>query len=231
MFKETINGLDKILHTDIPAGSVVLVTGAPGTLKSGLVFDLISSHLKSESCSGLYITLEQTKESHLRNMECLGLSKPGSLHIFDYKDMREEWKESEPDMIKMTEDVIDYYKEKYNDLNIFALDSLNALYALSNVANLRRNMYYFFSRLRDLGMTSFIIVETPQLGSPVQLEDTSNRPEQFLADGVIELGIKESSDDVKRYIQIRKMRSAKHEMEKHQIIVGKEGISVLGSIY
>jgi KaiC/GvpD/RAD55 family RecA-like ATPase len=65
----------------------------------------------------------------------------------------------------------------------------------------------------------------------VQLEDSSIKPEQFLADGVIELGTRESSDDVKRYIQIRKMRSARHEMGKHQMIVGKEGISVLGSIY
>jgi len=231
MFKETINGLDKILHTEIPSGSVVLVTGAPGTLKSGLVFNLISNHLKSESFSGLYVTLEQTKESHLKNMECLGLNRPESLHIFDCRDMREEWKDSEPDMIKMTEDVIDYYKDKHNDLNVFALDSLNALYALSNVSNLRRNMYYFFTRLRELGLTSFIIVETPQLGSSVQLEDSSIKPEQFLADGVIELGTRESSDDVKRYIQIRKMRSARHEMGKHQMIVGKEGISVLGSIY
>jgi len=33
MLKNTINGLDKILLDDIPKGSVILVTGAEGTLK------------------------------------------------------------------------------------------------------------------------------------------------------------------------------------------------------
>jgi KaiC/GvpD/RAD55 family RecA-like ATPase len=45
MLKNTINGLDKILSDEIPRGSIILVTGAEGTLKSGLVFSMMTNYL------------------------------------------------------------------------------------------------------------------------------------------------------------------------------------------
>jgi KaiC/GvpD/RAD55 family RecA-like ATPase len=59
----------------------------------------------------------------------------------------------------------------------------------------------------------------------------AEQPEYFLVDGIIELEVIEANENVKRYIQIRKMRTANHSMEKHQIMVGKDGISILGSVY
>jgi KaiC/GvpD/RAD55 family RecA-like ATPase len=229
MFRDTIKGLDKIIVGDIPKGSIILVTGAEGTLKSSLVFGMISRYLERNDEYGLYATLEQTKESHLKNMESWGLPSNGHLHLFDYGDMRAEWKDNEPDMIKVTEEIIDFYS-KQGTLTVFALDSLNALCSLSNEANFRRSLYYFFSSLRDKGLTSFLIMETAPLGTSILAYDTG-RSEHFLADGVIELGIIESGEDVKRYIQVRKMRGVNHRLEKNHLVVGEQGISVLGSIY
>ena len=230
MFRDTIKGLDKIIEGDIPKGSIILVTGAEGTLKSSLVFGMISGYLEKNSEYGLYATLEQSKESHLKSMESLGLTTNNHLHLFDYGDMRTEWKENEPDMIKVTEEIIDFYRCKQEKLTVFALDSLNALCSLSNEANFRRSLYYFFSNLREKGLTSFLIMETPPSGTSVLAYDTG-RSEHFLADGVIELGLIEAGEDVKRYIQVRKMRGVNHRLEKNQIVVGDQGISVLGSIY
>jgi KaiC/GvpD/RAD55 family RecA-like ATPase len=230
MFRNTINGLEKLLDMEIPQGSVILVAGAEGTLKSGLVFSMVSKYLAASGEHGLYLTLEQTKESHFKNMESLGLKKSDVLHVFDYRDVRVEWKNRELDMIKTTEEIIDFYKDKYGNLTVFALDSLNAIYSLSEEADLRKSMYYFFSNLRDEGLTSFLITEVPHLRASGQF-NTYSRPESFLADGVIELGIIEGNGSVKRYIQILKMRAAKHAMEKHQLIVDEEGLSILGLIY
>lgn len=226
MFKDSISGLDKMLETDIPAGSVILVTGMEGTLKSGLVFHMLSSYLSRSGQNGLYVTLEQTSESHLRNMLSLGLEKSDALHIFDYRDMRREWEDREPDLIEITKEIIDFYKEKEN-ITVFALDSLSAFYSFSEKDS-RVSMYHLFSKLRDEDLTSFMITEDGRTSYP----DNSGRQERFLADGVIELGIIETpEDDIKRYIRIRKMRAAKHSMEKHQLLVGKSGLYILGSIY
>jgi KaiC/GvpD/RAD55 family RecA-like ATPase len=225
-----------LLEAEIPRNSVILVTGAEGTLKSGLIFNMMSNHLAVDGGQGLYITLEQNKESHLKNMSSLGITKGNELHIFDYRDIRKEWMDRELDWIKMTEEVIDFYKDKYDDLTLFALDSLNVLYSFSEDVSLRKRVYHFFSKLKEEDLISFMIMEAAPLHvfgpayngiQPYYLD----RFEQFLADGTIELGIMEGMGGVKRYIQIHKMRFMKHAMEKHQITVGENGIKILGPIY
>ncbi len=227
MFREAIDGLENLLDSEIPKGSVIVVTGAEGTLKSGLVFRLVSSALAASGEHGLYMTLDQSKESHLQNMESLGLEKNESLHIFDYHDMRREWKNGELDMIRINEEIIDFYKEKYDNLTLFALDSLESLYSLSEKAPMRKNIYQFFSKLRDDGLTSFLIREAPRS----EILVNRIRHEHFLADGVIELGVIEGKGGIKRYIQITKMRATKHALDKHQLMVDEDGLHILGPIY
>lgn len=228
MFKDGVRGLGRIFEGDIPDSSVILVTGSEGTLKSGLVFSLISSYLSLADEHGLYISLEQTKESHLKNMQSLGLEKSNGLHIFDYEDMRLEWGDEALDMAQSIDEIVNYYNEKHGNVTVFALDSLNALYAISKEAELRKNMYHMLSRLRA-ETASFLIMETSSAAGG--LINQGHGPEHFLADGVIELGIVEAAEGVKRYIQIRKMRACRHRMEKHQLVVDENGLSVLGPIY
>lgn len=230
MLKNTITGLDKILFDDIPKGSVILVTGAEGTLKSGLVFSMMTNYLSANDAHGLYLTLEQSLESHLRNMKSLGIKEERNLHIFDYRDMRQEWMDSELDLIKTTEEVIDSFKEKYDNLTLFALDSLNALYSISDPGDMRKNIYNFFTHLRDEELTSFLIMESAQSRMSGQFTQL-HQVEHFLADGTIDLGMIEGKGGVKRYIQILKMRAAKHAMEKHQLTIGDNGPNILGPIY
>ena len=230
MLKNTINGLDKILIDDIPRGSVILVTGAEGTLKSGLVFSMMANYLSANDEHGLYATLEQNLESHLSNMKSLGIKENPNLHIFDYRDMRQEWMDSELDLIKTTEEVIDSFKEKYDNLTLFALDSLNALYSISDPGDMRKKIYNFFTHLRDEELTSFLIMESAQSRMSGQFTQL-HQVEHFLADGTIELGMIEGKGGVKRYIQILKMRATKHAMEKHQLTIGDNGPNIFGPIY
>lgn len=230
MLRDTIRGLGDVLKTDIPKGYVVLVTGGVGTLKSGFVYSVLSNYLaKHENEFGVYVTLEESKDSHLRNMTSLGIQKPDHLQIFDYHDIRREWRKEEPtlNMVNITEDVIKFYKEELGDkFTVFCLDSINALQSLAKVENLRRESYHFFNLLRDSGITSFIIEETQVVG-----EGRRHIPESYLSDGVIELGVIETPELVARYIQIRKMRTARHSMKKHQLIVTDNGLEVLGPVY
>jgi KaiC/GvpD/RAD55 family RecA-like ATPase len=231
MFRHSIEGLENILYDEIPKGSVVLVIGAEGTLKSSLVFSMITNHLIASQEDALYATLEETEESLIRNIDSIGIKKVDRLHIFDYKDMRMEWMKEDPELISVTEDVIEYYINKYDDLSIFALDSLNVLYTLFGADDMRKSMYSFFNILRDKGLTSFLITESAPSGGLVYAGNYQSFPERFLADGIIEVGVMESNDAAKRYIQIKKMRATKHAMNKHHLIVGEGGLSILGSVY
>ncbi|MEW6069630.1 MAG: ATPase domain-containing protein [Candidatus Thermoplasmatota archaeon] len=227
MLRDTVTGLDRLFEKDIPEGFVILVTGTPGTLKSGFVHQVLSNYLAKTKKFGVYATLEEPKDSHLRNMRSLGIKKLENLEIFDYSDIRKEWKAEEEtlDMVRITEDIIGFYKEKKGDeFTIFALDSLNALYSLVRSTNLRRDSYHFFTTLRDSKLTSFVTLELPK-------EYGEYAPEYFLTDGVIEVGVIETREDVTRYLQIKKMRAVKHSMKKHQLVVEEDGLAVLGPVY
>ncbi|MDI6855275.1 MAG: ATPase domain-containing protein [Candidatus Thermoplasmatota archaeon] len=227
MLRDAVKGLDRLFEKDIPEGFIILITGTPGTLKSGFVHQVLSNHLARAKKFGVYATLEEPKESHLRNMRSLGIKKVEGLEIFDYSDIRKEWKAEEEtlDMVKITEDIIGFYKEKKGeDFTCFALDSLNALYSLVKSTNLRSDSYHFFTALRESGLTSFITLELPK-------EPGEYAPEYFLVDGVIEVGVIETREDVTRYVQIKKMRAVKHSMKKHQLVVEEDGLAVLGPVY
>jgi KaiC/GvpD/RAD55 family RecA-like ATPase len=230
MLRDTVNGLNEVFKTDVPRGFIILVTGGVGTLKSGFVYNVLSNYLiDREEEFGVYATLEESKESHLRNMGSLGMKKPKRLQIFDYQDIRKEWREEEPElnMVGITEDIIKFYKEEQGEkFTVFALDSLNALQALAKVENLRRESYHFFALLRDSGLTSFIIQETATSNGKRE-----SIPESYMADGVIEVGVVETPEAVTRYLQVRKMRATEHSMRKHQLVVTKDGLEVLGPVY
>lgn len=227
MLKESIRGLDKIFQTEIPKGFVILVVGTPGTLKSGFVHNVLSNYLSKNDAFGLYVTLEETEESHLRNMASLGIKRSERLRIFDYEEIRDEFREEEVaiNIAKVTEGIIKFFKEKEGEKFIcLAVDSLSALEALSHPKDPRREVYHFFTTLRKSGLTSFITLETNN-------RDEIYGPEYFLADGVIDLGRVETKGDVIRYIQVIKMRATEHSMAKYQLAVEKDGLVVRGPTY
>jgi len=200
MFVNSVRDLNVLSTGDIPIGSVILITGKNRTLKSGFVLDMMSSYLADNNEHGLYVALED--DSHREETKSSGIKKSDRLHIFDYKDIIHEWKNEELDLISVTENVIKFYKKKYDNLTIFALDSLNALYQASNEVNLRNYIYRFFTMLRGNDLTSFLILET--------CSSDMESPECFLADGIIELGTVRCKKNVKKYMQIRKMDAANH---------------------
>ena len=117
MFKDTIEGLDQVFETDVYQGAVIMVTGPPGSLKSGFSYNILSKYLENRDEFGMYMTLEETTESHLRNMQSLGIYIPDNLLISDYSDIRKRFEASEehPDFLKMIEGVIRFFKNKEGD--------------------------------------------------------------------------------------------------------------------
>lgn len=230
MLRDTIDGLNNVFDTDVYRGAVILITGPPGSLKSGFSYNLLSKYLANTNEFGMYMTLEETTESHLRNMQSLGIEIPDNLLISDYSDIRKRFEgdEEHPDFIEMIEGVIKFFKAKEGDnFSCFALDSLGALYSLTETANLRAKMFHFFKFLREKNLTSFIIMETPRY-SNIQHNLGS---EGFLVDGIIEMGNIETQHDIMLYMQVQKMRACSHSRKKHLIEIGDDGLSVLGPVF
>lgn len=229
MFWEGIDGMENVFYNDIFQGAVVIVYGPPGSLKSGTVFQTLSSYLARNNEFGMYLTLEESTISHLRNMDSLGIQVPENLLISDYSDIRSRFEgdDDHPDFLDMVDGVIKFFKDKEGDnFTCFGLDSLGGLYSLIDVENLRSKMFHFFKRLREYNLTSFIIMETPRFSNIIEGQGA----EMFLSDGIIEMGPIEHQHDIHLYLQVIKMRSCSHSRKKYLIDIGEDGISILSPV-
>jgi len=232
MFKNSIEGLDRVFKTDITPPKVILVTGPPGSMKTSFCYSLMSKYLKNTGEFGLYTTLEETVHSHLKNMESLGIDVSLNMQISDFTDLREIDRvvgESEAtDYLQFIEKMIGHFKKIHGKkFTVFALDSLGALYSLmEDVSNMRKKMFYFFKSLREQNLICLVVMERSIGGEPMLLGN-----EGFLVDGIVMLGLDRSRGKLTRYLQVEKMRACEHSMEKHSLEVHKGGISVLGSIF
>ena len=233
VFRDTIDGLQNVFDNDIYKGSVILITGPPGCLKSGFTYNVLSKHLAKTNEFGIYMTLEETTKSHLRNMKSLKIDIPENLVISDYSDIRTRFENREepqkpPDFMVMIEGVIKFFKNKEGErFTCFALDSLGALKTLTKYANLRSKMFHFFKFLRSQNLISLIIIETPRDWDIAK----SDGGEGFISDGIIEFGSIENPHDVTLYMQILKMKAVSHSRKKHLIEVGDSGLAILGPIF
>lgn len=253
MFKDAISGLNKVFETDIPKGGVIIITGTAGSLKSAFVYNLLSDYLRtSKGEKGIYVTLEETRKSHLKNMKSLGISLEKRLKVSDIASFREHIGFEDMDYLDLilkrisnspntpdqqfltnSTDAVGNHPEKSEKeksmktatITCFALDSLNALYSLigADKEKIRNKLLEFFATVRRKNLTSFIILE--------KAKDIAYSDEFFLADGIIEFGITTSPEKtLKRYIQVKKMRATKHSLDPYVIEVGKKGLHVVGKL-
>lgn len=231
MFKDTIPGLDRIFTTDTETPKVVLVTGPPGSLKTSFCYDIMTKYLENTGNFGTYITLEEPKESQIKNMRDLGVEPVDNMQVSDVTDLREIDQivdEEGTDYVEFIEEILRHRNNAKGDkFTIFSLDSLGALYSLmENKENMRKRMFSFFSFLRELNLYCFIVMErTP--GSEANLLGD----EGFLVDGLINLSIDRQQGKLTRYLQVEKMRACNHSMEKHALEIGDKGIKVLGPLF
>ncbi|WP_406656721.1 ATPase domain-containing protein [Methanolobus sp. ZRKC2] len=225
-FVDTIHGLNEAFETDIPRNSVVLVTGAAGTLKSGFTFQVLSNYLNNVDEYGLYITLEQSEENHLKNMQSMGINLSKKLHISDFSDYRVMYGDFPDDLLNLLEqNILEFKRNTGEKCTCLAIDSLGALYSLLDIEprELRKRMYRMLESFRRENLTTFLILEE---GKASDINDSSTGAEGYLADGIIELGLHLKGNVANRYMRIRKMRAASHSMEPWILTVSDSGLKV-----
>ncbi len=229
MFRNSIQGLDKVFRTDIEVPKVVLITGPPGSMKTSFCYSMMSSYLDKTNEFGLYVTLEETADSHIKNMRSLNLKLTSNLGDLRFhrpaRARRDRGGRFPTDYLQFIIQTIGYYKKKHGDrFTVFSLDSLGALYSLmDDVKGMRKKMFYFFKTLRDYNLMSFIVMERNS-GTPSDLLGN----EGFLVDGIIELGLDRTRGKLVRYMRVEKMRATEHSMERHTMEVGDHGLTILG---
>jgi len=228
--KTYIKGFDENIQGGIPEGHIVLIHGAAGTMKSSLSFSIMYNEVLLNKRNCLYISLEQSYISILKNMVNMGfdLSKINIIYVDDlakFGTIIKAVKKDEGNFIiadigcirKQVKDVkvsenrswlnvvknIVLKSTQDANVSILTFDSMSALYTVSTFENPRMELFYFFEFLRDLRLTSLMVSEE----SDIQGNLYDN--EAFLSDGIIALRLTPFRRNIVREIKVDKMRSTK----------------------
>ncbi len=205
-----VDGLDRALGGGIPRGSTVLVAGTPGTMKTSLILWMMHENARLNGVKSLYVSLEQDMDSLKAGAARMGMKNlhEANVYILDMGQLRRglQRSESSKDWFTILFEII---KEAVSatGYGVLALDSLEALYALSEIKTPRREMFHFLSSIKELGLTTFLIAEQP-FGST----RLAQWGEDFLADGILNLRqVEVGETDVQLRLRCIKMRWMNHD--------------------
>ena len=219
-----ILGLDERLGGGVPKGHVVLVSGPAGSLKSTLVYRILFNEALERGISSLYLSMEQSRKSLLAQMAAFGMDagKAKTLNVIDVRGLRRELETNsmQPHWILGLREQLTRYKRELG-CDLLAVDSLDALYALTPFENPRNEIFQFLEEVRDLDATTFLVSEMPADRRTFGAYNV----EEFLADGILHLRIKEVdvglTTSVRRFIAVLKMRGIEHDMDYYPLLVQK----------
>jgi len=227
--KSHIRNLDSQMEGGIPEGSIVLVCGRPGSMKSSITYFMMYSQAMKENRRAMYLTLEQTRPSLVRHLTHLGLNPEGTnrIAIVDLATLRKNFGDQgsgeHADWLAALVNQVAEYK-KHVGLDLVAVDSMAALYSLHEFDNPRRELFHFFEALRGLGLTVFLISE---MYDPEKDIFARYEVEDFLADGVIHLKVDRTEGQSNLYLGIVKMRETRHNRNYFPLIVDHDGFEVV----
>ena len=210
--KTYIQNFDDVLGGGIPKGQVVLITGTPGTMKSSVSYSIIYQNALQNHIKSVYMTLEQSRDNLLQQMNAMGMDKEEVkeyVHILDLGLIRKSLSQLSAKGTWLQ--VFKMYAESLKHslgYEILVVDSLDVLEMAAQMGDNRRSdLFFLFEWLRSLGITTFLLSET----SPDKMFE-NKYDEGYLADGVISLKLHELGEtDIQRRIRAVKLRSTNHK--------------------
>jgi KaiC/GvpD/RAD55 family RecA-like ATPase len=218
--KTYVTGLDERLEGGIPKGSLMMICGTAGAMKSSFAYSIIHNLVKNEKLKGIYISLEQSRLSLQSHMDKLGLSPLNTMDlvVIDMAYLRERivsLKPSETEIPWLDSMLSIIRKSKEFGGTIVVIDSLSALHSFLQLKNVRSELFHFFAKLRNLGMTALLISEMPRDGSKYSTYGI----EEFLVDGIFHLDLRQTdATNLNLYLGIIKMRRTKHDRAYYPLV-------------
>lgn len=214
LLRTRIPRLDDLLGGGIPKGHLVLLTGAPGTMKSTLAYTILYQAAR-DGVPGLFLSVEQSRRSLLRQMERMGMSEAvvkGKLKLADMRELRKEMAEHPGNWREL---IMEYVRKEQETMGfqLFALDSLESFKALTEHCFTRQDLKDLFDWFKSLGIT--VLVTSENVSDDY---DEGSQGEAYLSDGIIELLMKEIMDSrVQRWVRCVKMRGCNADNRYYSI--------------
>ena len=217
-----IEGLDDMILGGVPSRSLLSVIGGAGTGKTTFALQFLNHALESGN-KGIYITLEQTRESIYDTADEKGWSFREhadedrlAVVAIDPIEMANSLSSIRNDLIRLIAEF---------DADRLVLDSVSLLEMMYDHPAKRRSEVFGFTRsLKEAGVTTLLTSEAS--------EDTPYASRhgivEYLTDAVFVLQYVRGSDlrETRLAVEIQKIRDANHSRETKPYDITDTGISV-----
>ncbi|OYR46014.1 KaiC domain-containing protein [Halorubrum sp. Eb13] len=219
-----IEGLDEMILGGVPRRSLLSVIGGAGTGKTTFALQFLNEALESGG-KGVYITLEQTRESILSTASEKGWTfrdhaDEGRLAVvaIDPIEMANSLASIRNDLIRLIADF---------DADRLVLDSVSLLEMMYDHPAKRRSEVFGFTRsLKEAGVTTLLTSEASEENPYASRHGIV----EYLTDAVFVLQYVRGSDfrETRLAVEIQKIRDANHSRETKPYEITDTGISVYG---
>ena len=206
-----ITGLDELLNGGFIRGRTYLISGETGTGKTVFSLSFLINGILKYGEPGIYVSVDEAYEQLVLGAKTFGwdieeLRREGYLEVLVPEiDLIEKIREKDPTAIakSLVSTIGEYAREL--DAKRLVIDPIAPLVTLEkDVQVLREYIRVLITGIeREVGTTTIITSEIPSGSNLISRYGV----EEFLASGVIVLGIARGTDgSIKRYLFIRKMR-------------------------
>lgn len=205
-----IVNFDELTGGGIPEKEMVLVKGVPGSGKSNLGLEYLYRGAQlGEPC--LYVSFQDSESEILRtttfdwNFE--EAVKNGAINITNFDPYRYE---QIADMLRSA--------VKENDAKRVVLDPITDLDLYINTRkDQRKNLLEIKNELKDMGCTTLLVAE----------EEESTELEEEVADGIIQMGVERTEDDLERKIYVKKLKGSDFDHTVHNYEFRSDGLKII----
>jgi len=188
--------LDEVVGGGFPAGSLVAVTGPPGSGKTIFAANWVYNNIEKLGLKGLYVSFVEGRKNFIENMRGLGLN---------FEKLERAGKFRFLEMITLKEigipAIIEQILSEIADMgaDILVIDSFSAiLQVIEKSYDARILVHTVLSKIvREMGCTTVIIIEK------MKAEETYE-PTEFLSDHIIHLSKTEVDGALLRCLNILK---------------------------
>ena len=210
-----VPALDDILNGGVPAGSVIFITGLPGSGKTILCEQALFANAAVMPSVLYATTLSEPPIKMLQFSSKFSFFKPALLEsVVHYSDLGSALRNNGPaGLLKRLEELIRELRPGF-----MVLDSFRVLREyFADVKGFRAFASDLMIMLSTWEVTSFLVGE-------YRLDDTEVDPEFAIADGIIHLSGTNESVRQKRYLNILKMRGTDAFLGRHFFEIRDDGL-------
>jgi circadian clock protein KaiC len=213
-----IEELDLVLAGGLPAGSLVVLAGAPGTGKTILAQQICFASAAPGRKAIYYTTLSEPHSKLMRHLEPFSFFDPDALgDSVEFIHLGDLLQEDGGGLQSVVSEVVDKCFE--TNPAVVVIDSAKALQVFADEQALRAAYYELASRVAHTGVVVILVGE-------YTAEEIELNVEFALADGIIQLANESYEPVDRRWLRVLKMRGAIHLAGRHSFRITTDGCEV-----